>query len=136
MESPWQELSNATRLDIGSARGGEDSPKLFPIMCVILRKNRIANFEFAYLDSNYLKVGLKNPDSKRTLSLLRNERLRSLTQLCDFCDIFKFFLLIFPYFCYFLTVLNRFLCLSCEFAWQKYIMDFFGPRCDGKHKLF
>ena len=36
MESPCQELSNDTRIDIGSDRGAEDRPKLFPIMCVIL----------------------------------------------------------------------------------------------------
>ena len=46
LESPCQELSNDTRIDIGSDRGAEDRPKLFPIMCVILRKNRIENFEF------------------------------------------------------------------------------------------
>ena len=88
LESPCQELSNDTRLDIRSARGAEYRPKLFPIMCVILRTNRIANFEFANLESNFLKVGLKNPESKRTFSQLRNERLRSLRQLCDFLTFF------------------------------------------------
>ena len=84
LESPCQELSNDTRIDIGSDRGAEDRPKLFPIMCVILRKNRIEKFEFANLDSNFLKVGLKILESKKTLSQLRNKMPRSLRQLCDF----------------------------------------------------
>ena len=77
-------LLSHTRLDIGSDRGAEDRPKLFPIMCVILRKNRIEKFEFANLDSNFLKVGLKILESKKTLSQLRNKMPRSFRQLCDF----------------------------------------------------
>ena len=66
----------------------------------------------------------------------RNKRPRSLRQLCDFWAFFVKKLIIFAYFCCFLKVLNRFLCLSCEFAPQKYIMDFFGPRRDGRHDFF
>ena len=72
MESLCQELSNATRLDIGSARGAEDRSKLFPIMCVIFTFLQVLQVYISvFRHESVMEKIAKNTLLKKIFSLTR-----------------------------------------------------------------